>query len=88
MDDGFYAVKNGEVYKVDLPVGMKPTKTVNIRTGEVYYLTNCDRIKHMSAEELAVFFAKKIAFCYGCESPKMDTCVGCWHEWLKQEVTE
>jgi hypothetical protein len=32
---------------------MKPTKTVNIITGEIRYSTNYDKIIHMGVEELA-----------------------------------
>lgn len=48
--------------------------------------TNADRIRAMSDEELAWFYANKIALCYGCESSTIEDCAKCVLDWLKQEV--
>lgn len=47
--------------------------------------TNADRIRSMTDEELAWFYAEKIASCYGCESSTASDCAKCWLNWLKQE---
>lgn len=48
-------------------------------------ITNADRIRAMSEDELAWFYAEKIASCYGCESSTMEDCYKCWLDWLKSE---
>ena len=98
VDDGFYLVKNGITYKVDLPMDKtRFTKRINILTGEVYYPSNADRIRAMTDEELAEFMN-----CGACPSGKdvselchdedggsvPDMCNLCWFNWLKQEVAE
>lgn len=52
--------------------------------------TNHDNLLDMSREELAWFYAQKIASCYGCESSTMEDCAKCWLDWLKspEEVEE
>ena len=50
--------------------------------------TNADRIRAMSDEELAWFYAVKISSCYGCESSTTEDCAKCWLDWLQQEATE
>lgn len=94
--DGFYLVKNGITYKVDLPMDKtRFTKRINILTGEVYYPTNADRIRSMTDEELAEFIAKvQRAGAYGRAGAVFDYIdltqdeVTLWLDWLKQEASE
>ena len=56
VDDGWYLVKDGMTYRVDVPTEKwRFTKSVNILTGEVYYPSNADRIRSMTDEELAFY---------------------------------
>lgn len=48
-------------------------------------MTNADRIRSMSDEELAECMAYKIAACYGCEAPDGSYCKQCWLDWLRGE---
>ena len=58
-------------------------------------MTNADRIRAMSDEELAVFLAEEVPHgdCYGCEldcyhaeqGKFANMCQGAWYKWLKQE---
>lgn len=58
VDDGWYLVKDGMTYRVDVPIDkMHFTKSINILTGEEYYPSNADRIRSMSDAELARFIA-------------------------------
>lgn len=95
VDDGFYLVKNGITYKVDLPMDKtRFTKRINILTGEVYYPSNADRIRAMSVEELAEAFAnacpegKTVNRCCTYFAKGGRGCHDCWLDWLKQEVAE
>lgn len=59
------------------------------RIGEVLKpkpITNADRIRAMTDEELANALAHKADVCWNCTSDGLDTCKSCWLEWLKQEV--
>jgi len=93
VDDGFYLVKNGITYKVDLPMDKtRFTKRINILTGEVYYPSNADRIRAMTDEELAEWFIRiqydvSDYYCGGhsCE-PTLPTGEESWLGWLKQEA--
>ena len=51
-------------------------------------ITNADRIRSMSDEELAIEETAKGGCPHDCETPDdLDTdCVRCWLDWLKQEV--
>ena len=49
-------------------------------------LTNADRIRQMSDEELARYYAKRIGRCYGCEAVTEDDCFECQMDWLKAPV--
>ncbi len=55
-------------------------------------VSNADRIRNMTDEELAEVFVKK-ADCYGCEIKDFCynscncECSKAWLEWLKQEAT-
>ncbi len=62
------------------------------RERECYYfqqMTNADRIRQMSDEELAEFLMKptKIISKYECEDCEND-CTECVLEWLKKEVDD
>lgn len=52
-------------------------------------ITNADRIRSMTDEELAVEMCAKGGCPHDCETPDdMDTdCLQCWLDWLKEEVT-
>lgn len=60
-------------------------------------ITNADRIRAMSDDELAQWIAD-IAICNNCRAKNMDTakpckglydgCKGNWLYWLKQEVSD
>ena len=82
VDDGFYLVKNGITYKVDLPMDKtRFTKRINILTGEVYYPSNADHIRAMTDEELADEILRWFNWLNAVE----------WDDkriigWLKQEV--
>jgi hypothetical protein len=90
VDDGFYLVKNGITYKVDLPMNkMRFTKSINILTGEVHYPSNGDRLRSMNDEELADFITDDMCglicgdplACEGqCKQKMLD--------WLKQEAKD
>lgn len=95
VDDGWYLVKNGITYKVDIPIDkMRFTKSVNILTGEVYYPTNADRIRAMSDDELANFLDRvemgdidySKTFCDLCDG-FYDCHEDCLVGWLKAEAT-
>ena len=61
-------------------------------------MTNYDRIKQMSIEEMAKMLANEIPHgdcygcykCYGCHSPYRlnDECQDGWLEWLESEVED
>ena len=98
LPDGVYIVRDKRLYKVDFyePI-FENCKTVKVEIPnfEVLPMTNADRIRAMSDEELASFLAIeywKLPKCnsvYGeneeCFQPD---CTGCWLDWLKEEVEE
>lgn len=91
MDDGWYLVKDGMTYRVEVPINkMRFTKSINILTGEVYYPSNADRIRAMTDERLAVEMYAKGGCPHDCETPDdMDTdCVQCWLGWLKEAASK
>lgn len=57
-------------------------------------MTNYERIKNMSVEEMAEYFDNQIQYCDGCWLPyilckkynKGINCSRAWLEWLNQEV--
>lgn len=61
-------------------------------------ITNADRIRHMTDEELAEFYQNLYACppgenvcecCFGRpDSPSKELCDKCWLNWLKQEATD
>ena len=64
-------------------------------------MTNADRIRAMTDEELAEFFGRQkyrrptfdgwLPLCYYVMGPRMcheDGCKKCWLDWLRQEVEE
>lgn len=93
VDDGWYLVKDGITYRVEVPINkMRLTKSINIFTGEVRYPSNADRIRSMTDEELAEWVNHHTAVCVPGKRPGRDCPVGacgkCWLAWLKQEVSE
>ena len=53
-------------------------------------MTNADRIRAMSDEEMAAFMERTITFA-GCPSLPIncqESCAKCWLDWLKQEDKE
>lgn len=78
LEVGFYAKgRDGNFYKVDLPVDFQFAKTINVMTGEVHYLTRYDRIHNMSLEELADY--------HGAATGQRTEDV---IRWLKEEITD
>ena len=59
IENGWYLVRDGVTYKVNLPINVPFSKRINLMTGEVYYPSNADRIRQMSDEELARFLARQ-----------------------------
>lgn len=63
-------------------------------------MTNFEKIKNMSVEELADIMSNAIANCDWCPirefhvlrnndtSDEFETCAGIWKQWLKSEVEE
>lgn len=58
-------------------------------------MTNADKIRAMTDEELAGFindaeygFLDRPAMCDVCTAHRMNNCLKCWLDWLKQEVEE
>ena len=51
-------------------------------------ITNADRIRSMTGEELAEAFAMQCAgrVCKGIPFDGKNECVNCWLDWLKQEA--
>ena len=87
LADGTYTVKDGIIYSIKLPIGMKPSKSINIMTGEIHYTTNADRIRMMTDEELMEFIEDpNVRPWYRCGECKWESCKECCFEWLKQEV--
>ena len=50
-------------------------------------MTNADRVRAMTDEELAEFCIKYTFNCPSVDCPD-DDCKGCWFEWLRQEVKD
>lgn len=97
MDDGWYLVKDGMTYRVEVPINkMRFTKSINILTGEVYYPSNADRIRAMTDEELAELFMQEYdcsdSFTcpvqHPCPPEKEASCRECFLDWLKEEASE
>ena len=52
-------------------------------------MTNADRIRSMSDEELAKFIASQRTDCYHCPVKEcVDACEVGWLDWLKQEASD
>ena len=91
IDDGIYAVRGGNMYKIIVPEPQFPgAKTVKIRLKPE---TNADRIRAMTDEELSYYLdglagdgCPPQMVCnkerYKCNVRK------CWLEWLKQEAVD
>lgn len=48
--------------------------------------THGDSVRAMTDDELAWFFAKKVASCYGCKVSITEDCAKCWYDWLVQDL--
>lgn len=92
ITDGFFAVKEGKLYRVEFPVNLKPSKWIDVITGNVYHPSNGDHIRSMTNKELSKFFSAMIQDCDCNNFPCRAYCKtepGCdkaWLKWLKQEV--
>ena len=91
VDDGWYLVKDGMTYRVDVPIKkMRFTKSINILTGEVHYPSNADCIRAMTDEELSAFLGS-IVHDYGQGTAEIEGAgyvIDDWLAWLREEVTE
>jgi hypothetical protein len=64
------------------------------REKPAFPITNYDRIRAMSDEELAEFIGKVTAGGYGICAPGhydcsgKESCAPCWLDWLRQEAAE
>ena len=83
IDDGIYAVRDGNMYKIIVPEPQFPgAKTVKIRLRPE---TNAERIRSMTDEELAVFLGNTKAFCCRDRDPSEEF-IAEFKTWLKQEA--
>ena len=97
LPDGVYIVRDKRLYKVDFyePI-FENCKTVKVEIPnfEVLPMTNADRIRAMSDEELAEFFEDWFScgiMRHGCFANTKDCSLDCkraWLDWLKKEVEE
>lgn len=56
--------------------------------GKAKPMSNADRIRSMTDEEMAGFMFRtfgKAAWCLDNKCPPEESCIPCWLEWLKQE---
>lgn len=93
LGDGFYLLKNGELFRLDQKIKWPIAKTVNVITGETHYPTNADRIRSMTDEELAEFMRPWDSGCPRWKENPLpcsdwDNCGECWLKWLKKEGEE
>lgn len=91
FEDGFYAVKNGDMYKITLPEPVfKGAKTIKLQLRPE---TNADRVRSMTDEELAELLEGCVCPKSPCPDIDRDTptdkmrCTKCWLEWLRQEAS-
>ena len=56
-------------------------------------MTNFEKIKNMSVEELSELFSRTVQFCHYCPIKeyclidiRADSCASEWEQWLKSEV--
>lgn len=90
MNGCIYRTKDGEC---DLYAeGGKYTAFCEMENCEGRKMSNADRIRSMSDEELAIIFNSAIA-CPGWmgdnwECPTLLNCEECWLKWLRTEVSE
>lgn len=93
LDDGTYAVRNGNLYKIELldPV-FKGAKEYHIVLKKE---SNADRIRNMTDEELVEWICKLDIDCDRClieskryKACRVGNCEKAWLEWLKQECTD
>ncbi len=97
LEDGFYAIRDGKLYKVDFPDKGFGENTIKIEIPNysVRRETNAERIRQMSDEELATFlgFVLQDGYCYGAGMRKELKFIPVSEhnemvEWLKKEVDE
>ena len=98
MEDGFYLIKDGVTYKVDLPMNIPLSKTIDLRTGEIHYPTNRMRLRAMSDDELAEWLDYRLSECPWCNPAapvkpgsnecELFDCQQCCLDWLRQEASE
>lgn len=88
FEDGFYAVKNGDMYKITLPEPVfKGAKTIKLQLRPE---TNAERIRSMTDEELAVLLSNTEAnFPPNCQNGvSVKLCETAWLDWLRQEAKD
>ena len=89
IDDGIYAVRDGNMYKIIVPEPRFPgAKTVKIRLRPE---TNAERIRSMTDEELAQVLRNPCDIADHCPTEwcKERNCgYQCALDWLKQEATD
>ena len=85
FEDGVYAVKNGDMYKITLPEPVfKGAKTIKLQLRPE---TNAERIRSMRDGELAVFLGNTQAFCCIDHDPSEEF-IAEFKTWLKEEYAE
>lgn len=93
MKDGFYAVRNGEIYEIEIQCPFpKNAKTIKIPMINPFVVTNGDHVRAMNDEELSAFLCDIASRtgCYGdCIAMKYchagHTGMG---DWLRQPYKE
>lgn len=86
FEDGVYAVKNGDMYKITLPEPVfKGAKTIKLQLRPE---TNADRIRSMTDEELAKFISCPEHNDWRTICFKDDDCLMCKTKWLKEEAVD
>lgn len=93
LEDGFYLVKDGAIYKVDIPIDYRPSRSIDLTTGQVHYPRNIDMVKHANKETLAAMFAHGCPPIKDCprhedEEEPNGHCVKCWAEWFEMEARD
>lgn len=51
-------------------------------------MTNADKIRAMTDEEMAHYFSEQPDACPGRSGCSGKSCYDCWLDWLKQEVSD
>lgn len=75
--------------------GKAETEAYLLHCGDVTPVTNADRIRAMTDEELASYltgvwysFEEMPGMCDVCGKNSIQNCCDCWLDWLKQEVDD